>query len=117
MLSVQLMRCHSPSKIRSMLSFLMLNTPQEALKELEACAKRGDLETIDALVGGLPRVELEKLVRAGLKRGKLIDNLSRIDVEELRESVCLCSHPKSFLSSLVFIDALDPKRQEFLLVW
>ena len=95
---------------------LTLKTPQKALKELEVYAKRGDLETIDTLIGKLPRIELEKLVKAGLKRGKLIDNLSRIDVEELRQSACLCSYPKNVLSFLVFIEGLDPKRQEFLLV-
>jgi len=94
---------------------LTLKTPQKALKELEAYAKRGDLETIDTLISKLPRIELEKLVKAGLKRGKLIDNLSKMDVEELRDLARLCSYPKNLLSFLGFIDGLDPKRQGFLL--
>lgn len=94
---------------------LMLQTPSKALKELETYAKRGDLETIDALVGKLPRMELEKLVKAGLKQGKLIGNLPKMGVEELRDLVVLCSYPKNILAFFVFIEGLDAKRKESLL--
>ena len=94
---------------------LMRQTPKRALKRLESYAKDGDLETVDALVNRLPRIELEKLVRVGLERGKLIDNLSKVQIEELRELVVLCSLPKNVLANLVFIEWVHPKRREFLL--
>ena len=94
---------------------LTLKTPQKALKELETHVKHGDVDFVDTLISKLPRIELERLVKAGLKRGKLIDNLSKMDVEELRDLVCLCSFPKNLLAFLVFIDGLDPERQGFLL--
>ncbi len=94
---------------------LTLKTPQKALKELETYAKHGDLETIDTLVGKLPKKELQSLVKAGLKQGKLIDNLPKMNVEELRELVVLCSYPRNLLASIVFIEGLDPKRKRSLL--
>ena len=94
---------------------LTRKTPQKALRYLEAYAKHGDLDIIDTLITKLPRIELEKLVKAGLKRGKLVNNLSKMEVEELRDLVRLCSIPKNILAFLLFIDGLDSKRQEFLL--
>jgi len=94
---------------------LMLKSPQKALKVLETYTKRGEFETVDTLIEKLPRIELEKLVKAGLKRGKLVDNLSSMNVEELRELLFLCSYPKSFLVYFLFIDGLDHETKELLL--
>ena len=74
-----------------------------------------DLEGENDLIDKLPRIELEKLAKAGLKRGKLIANLSKLNMEELRELVLLCSYPKNVLVFLVFVDGLDPETRQFLL--
>ena len=62
----------------------LLMTGQKPTKALR------DLRYDDELIEKLPRPELEKLAKAGLKRGKLIDNLSKMNIEELRELVLLC---------------------------
>ncbi|MDI6815033.1 MAG: hypothetical protein QMC90_02975 [Dehalococcoidales bacterium] len=74
-----------------------------------------DLRDNDDLIEKLPRIELEKLAKAGLKRGKLIANLSKMNIEELRELVLLCSYLKNVLVFLTFVDGLDPERKQFLL--
>ena len=63
----------------------------------------------------MTKTELEKLVKAGLKQGKLIDNLPKMNVKELRELVVWCSYPKDILAPIAFIITLDPKRQKSLL--
>ena len=95
---------------------LVLKGPQKALRELEARAKRVGQDDVETLIDKLPRQELEKLVKAALKRGKGIDKLiSKMCVEELREFISLHSYPKDALAFLVFLDGLDPKRQKSLL--
>ena len=74
-----------------------------------------DLRGNDDLLEKLPGMELEKLAKTGLKRGKLIANLSKMKVEELRELVSLCSYPKNVLVFLTFVDGLDPKTKQLLL--
>ena len=91
--------------------------PAEVMKELEADIDKGaDIDDIRSyFIDKLPRPELRKLVKAGLKRGKLITNLSKMNVEELRELVWYCSLPKNLLAYLIFNDGLDAKRRDFLL--
>ncbi len=90
-------------------------TPTKALRKLEADVQKMGLDFVNALIGKLPRIELEKLAKAGLKRGKLIANLSKMNLEELRELVLLCSYPKHFLVYLTFVDGLDPDTKQKLL--
>ena len=90
-------------------------TPQKSLKELEAGVKKGDLNLVLALIDKLPRPELEKLVKSGLKKGKLIDNVSKMNVDELRLLVSLCSFPKNMLAHIIFNEWIDTKRKGLLL--
>ncbi len=56
---------------------LMMNrTPAKALRELDTDVKKLGVDSVNALIDKLPRIELEKLAKAGLKRGKLIDLVS-----------------------------------------
>jgi hypothetical protein len=93
---------------------LTLQSPRKALRQLETYFKRGHFDTVDAIIGKLERPDLEKLVKAGLKRGKLIDNLPKMIDEDLRELVGLCSYPKGFLVCLEYSRGLDSKTKKTL---
>lgn len=112
----QLWDALSQSEQDRLLAFVITRgDPGKALKDFEKYFKKFGFNAPQTLIKKLPRPELEKLVKAGLKRGKLIDNLSKMDVEELQELVFLCSCPKDFLAFFVFIEGLAPERKEFLL--
>lgn len=89
--------------------------PGKALKELETNTINNESWINDALIKKLPRKELEQLVKAGLETGKLHDNISKINTEELREIVDLCSLPKNYLVTLLFFGGLDDEAKKRLL--
>ena len=86
----------------------------KVLQDLEEQVNQGELEEVNAFINSLPPVELKKLVSAGIKKGILLTNIDKLEKEELRELVELCSLPKNFLASLCFFEGLDTKRKRCL---
>jgi hypothetical protein len=89
--------------------------PRKALKELETNTKHDEEWINDALIKKLERGKLEQLVKAGLEKGKILDNLSNMNMKELREVVHLCSYPKNYLVALLFFESLDDEAKKRLL--
>jgi hypothetical protein len=90
-------------------------SPVKVLRELEKQINHGELEEVSDLIDKLPMEELKKLVKTGLKHGKLVSYIDKMEKEELQELVYLCSLPKNLLVILNFIEGLDAKRKRCLL--
>jgi hypothetical protein len=94
--------------------FVAGTSPSGALRDLEKKVTKGEMEYVFELIDKLPKKELLKLVKTGLKRGTLYKNIDKLEKIELQELVESCVFPKSFLVYLAFKKGLDKKRMRYL---